>query len=476
MLKTTMGRVLGTAILPVMLASCAGEPVTGSPDNGGDDQGLVGRATFAITGVPSDGTCLQLQAAGNRVVTRAFDAEPGSSMVFQLDGLPVGQVTFTAVAFGSSCAARGGMAPTWISDAPFTTTVATAPPALVTLNLVRDGIASVSVGFDDDAPSPGGAGTTGGGTGGTTGGGAAGSTGGSAGTGAKSPLVFMQVPSLQGASTVIGFENWFILDSFTFSSTTTGSIVVGGGGGAGKSTATATAKLHYQKGAPGLYNLSVMGKSSSPVKIVVEKAGAEPAVIWRASLLNTLISSITDDGSGVLPTLTVTLTFARSDLQFEGTINPDGSRGAPTLVTWDFSKSTGSGGGAVPFSFVIGGPATAPAKEISAFRAPSETNAGSGTVGAGGGAGKPVFGDASVTLPIDAAVLQYFLNQVQGRVLPTGSVQIDVAGDLGPTAFGTYGFNMIQLHSVTLTGFDATVGFGAAAFKWSVGTDLVTFP
>jgi hypothetical protein len=476
MFKTTMGRVLQTAILPVMLASCAGEPVTGHGEDGTD--ALVGRATFAITGVPSDGTCLELQAAGNRVVKRAFDAEPGSSMVFQLDGLPVGQVTFTAVAFGSTCAARGGMAPTWISDAPFTTTVATAPPVLVTLNLVRDGSASVSVGFNDDAPSPGGGGAAGGATGGTTGGatGGAGGAGGSAGTGAKSPLVFMQVPTLQGASTVIGFENWFILDSFTFSSTTVGSVVAGGGGGVGKSMATATAKLHYQKGAPGLYNLSVMGKSSSPVRIVVEKGGAEPAVIWRASLLNTLISSITDDGSGVLPTLTVTLTFARSDLQFEGTINPDGSRGAQTLVTWDFSKSTGSGAATVPFSFVIGGPAMAPAKEISAFRAPSEMNAGSGTVGAGGGAGKPVFGDASVTLPIDATVVQYFINEVQGRILPMGSVQIDVAGGMGPTAFGTYGFNMIQLRSLTLSGLDATVGFGAAAFKWSVGTDLVTFP
>ncbi len=469
--KTTMGRFLQAALLPVMLASCAGEPVTGNAGSANDDA-LVGRATFAITGVPADGTCLELKATGNRVVTRAFDATPGSSMVFELDGLPVGQVTFTALAFGATCATRAGMAPTWISDAPFTTTVATTPPALVTLNLVHDGSASVSVGFNDDATSPG---TGGGATGGATGAAGSGSGGSAGGSAGASPLVFMQVPGVQGESTVIGFETWFILDGFTFAATTPTSGGVGAGGGVGKSTATATAKLHYQKGAPGLYNLAVMGKTTSPIKLVVEKGGADPAVIWRASLVGAFISGIADDGAGALPTLTVTLTFTRVDLQFEGTLNPDGTRGAPTLVNWDFVKGTGSGAGNAPFSFVIGGPAMTPAVEISAFRAPSEMTATS-QVGAGGGVGKPVFGDASVTLPIDANVMQYFLNEVTGRTIVAGTVQIDAPGAMGPTAFGTYGFNNVQLHSLTLSGTDATVAFGAAGFKWSVGATTVTFP
>src|SRR5450432_4258820 len=208
MRATTHGVLASTclAFLSVsFLASCTGP----GPAGGSDD--MIGRVSVALTGVPDDGTCAQITAAGYRTVTSNLDASAGSSRVFELGGLPLGQVTFTAAAFAGACPPAPGAVPNWVSDAPFTTTVAIDPPVLVTLNLVRNGNANIVVGFDDTAD--GGTGTSGGGTSG--GGGATGGAGGGGGTGGSTSggaTLLMQVAGVHGASTLKGFENWFNLE------------------------------------------------------------------------------------------------------------------------------------------------------------------------------------------------------------------------------------------------------------------------
>jgi hypothetical protein len=95
-----------------------------------------------------------------RTVTKNFDVAAGASTTLSLTGLPVGQVTFSAEAFGAACAtATNGAAdagpPTWVSSAAVTTSVAVSPPAAVTLAMVHNGSASVAVDFtSDDAAAP----------------------------------------------------------------------------------------------------------------------------------------------------------------------------------------------------------------------------------------------------------------------------------------------------------------------------------
>jgi type VI protein secretion system component Hcp len=471
-MRATTPGVLASTFLAFLafcfLASCAGP----GPASGSDD--MIGRVSVALTGVPDDGTCVQITAAGYRTVTSNLDASAGSSSVFELGGLPLGQVTFTSAAFAGACPPAPGAVPNWVSDAPFTTTVAIDPPVLVTLNLVRNGNANIVVGFDDTAD--GGTGTSGGGTsgggatGGSTGGGG---TGGATGSGAT---LLMQVAGVHGASTLKGFENWFNLEAMNFAASSPASAA--GGAGASKTTWTATATLKFQQGLPELYSAATKGTRET-VSFAAIKNGGVPFVTWKVALTGVLISGIVTNGSGSdqVPDLTITFVFTTIQLEFIGQ-NADGTAMPSTLVMFDIARGTGSAGPnpPVPLSFVINGQATPPAQVVSAFHAPSEMTAVT-QVGAGGGVGKPTFSDASVTLPTNGSVLNMLAEEFSGRVTPTALVSIDAFSAAGmPIVFGSYGFTNVQIHGITLSDLTATVSFGASAFQWTQGAIMTTFP
>jgi type VI secretion system secreted protein Hcp len=443
----TSGRMLASVILAAMSGGCVGD------DAPAQDADLVGTATFALMGVPADGTCVELTAAGNRTVKRAFDAPAGSSMVFPLGGLPVGSVTFTAVAFGSSCATRASMEPNWVSDASFTTTIAVSPPALVTLNLVRNGRASVSVTFDDDAAAPGD-------DGGASGGGA---SGGSPGDEAVA-LSFLQLDGIVGESTEKDLPGAFDLEDFQLAETTTVSTT---GAVTGRAQWASTATMKFQKGAPDVYGAATTGRHLKDAVITVKKKkGDSKTIYYVVKLTNVLVSSVQSGGSGDVPDLTVGLSFASVEVTFRGGQNPDGTPMAMTTVNWDLRTSSGTSPSAYPFDFIVGGPAVAPVKAITAFHAPSEQTPTSAT-GGGTVASRPRFTDASIGLLVDADVLGYLAAAAGGRRAAMGSVEIDATDAGGSTPFGKYGFKNLLLHGVTLSGLGATVTFAATAYSWS---------
>jgi type VI protein secretion system component Hcp len=478
MLKTL--KAAGAVALSSLIAGCMGPP-SGGAGNGD----LVGTAVLALTGVPTDGTCIQVAAAGYRTVTRSFNADPGSNAMLTMSGLPLGQVTFSAQAFAGGCPAAADAVPTWVSDASFTATVAVKPPVLVTLNLVRNGNATVAIGFDDGDTGAAGSGGSGGAAGSSAGGsGMAGSTGtaGSGGTTSAASGEFMKVPNVNGGSTAKGFENWFVLEGFTLGlNTAVGSATSGQGSGVGKTTWTAAATLRYQQGVPQLYGDAVQGTHLSEVDVAIEKGGSMPVVSWRATLKNVIISSV-EQGQvaegDALPLLKVTLSFAQVLIEFDP-INPDGSSGDPIQITWDIAKAEGGGppNPPPPLDFAYRG-APAPGFEaISAFRAPSEATTSSAATGTGAGAGKAEFTDASATLPIDASVLTMILEEAAGSVLPSSMVQILGTDDRGvPAVLGTYGFEDVVIDAITLTDLSATVSWQAASFSWTFGSDTTTFP
>ena len=204
--------------LAAAIAGCVGVPRSG----GGSTDDMIGRAVLALSGVPADGTCVQVVAAGNRTVTRNFGAAAGTTATFQMSGLPLGQVTFTASAFSGSCPPPAGGGPNWISDAAFTATIGVSPPALVTLNLVRNGNAIVDVGFDDGAD---------GGTTASDGGGAPADGGGSGGSGPTFNEL-MQVAGVAGEVNLAApspFTSAFTLDSVTVHETCTARCIYRGG-------------------------------------------------------------------------------------------------------------------------------------------------------------------------------------------------------------------------------------------------------
>jgi hypothetical protein len=114
---------------------------------------MVGTATFNLVNAPADALCLRIVVNGSRTVTRLFDLTPGQTTVFTLNGLPLGNVTFTESAFNAGCSmVTDASIATWLSD-PTPAVLQAGVVASVTVVLRRNGTASVTSDFQDDAPT-----------------------------------------------------------------------------------------------------------------------------------------------------------------------------------------------------------------------------------------------------------------------------------------------------------------------------------
>lgn len=99
--------VVGLALV-MGLASCQGA-------DGSD--AAAGVARMAITNVPADVACIRVTAAGARTVSHDFDVTAGQPATFLIHGLPVGEVTFSALGLPSACSSSSSAEEaTWTSD------------------------------------------------------------------------------------------------------------------------------------------------------------------------------------------------------------------------------------------------------------------------------------------------------------------------------------------------------------------------
>jgi alpha-tubulin suppressor-like RCC1 family protein len=110
----------------------------------------VAQVALQVTSVPGDVKCIQVDArAEARTSSKKFTVASGSAAVLALDSLPLGQVTFTALAFEKVCAdVDAELGPTWAAP-PVTATVRTGRVARVTLTFSRTGSAAGGVVFED---------------------------------------------------------------------------------------------------------------------------------------------------------------------------------------------------------------------------------------------------------------------------------------------------------------------------------------
>ena len=109
--------------------------------------GPLGKATVQLSLAPPGVVCVLIQVSGATTVTRAFDVAPEANTVFALDGLPLGNDTFTALAYSTPCAAAGAASAAW-SSLSRTATIAPNVVARVTLEMSQDaGFGVVGVDF-----------------------------------------------------------------------------------------------------------------------------------------------------------------------------------------------------------------------------------------------------------------------------------------------------------------------------------------
>jgi len=114
---------------------------------------MIGTATFNLVNAPADALCLRVVVTGSRTVTRLFDLMPGQTTMFTLNGLPLGNDTFTESAFNIGCGmVTDASIATWLSD-PTPATLQAGVAANVTVVLRRNGTANVTSDFQDDVPT-----------------------------------------------------------------------------------------------------------------------------------------------------------------------------------------------------------------------------------------------------------------------------------------------------------------------------------
>ena len=182
------------------------------------------------------------------------------------------------------------------------------------------------------------------------------------------------------------FTSAFIIDNFTLDAKTAISQSTGSGAGTGKTTWAASASFRAQTGLADLIKDAAIGKAISSVVFGRFTGSATPTLLYKVTLTDVIISSVTAAGGAGEAALeeTVTFVFGGVTIEIEGQMNPDGTIGAATTATFDITRNTGPSVGTLPpLEFVFGGSAVPPAEAVSAFLAPSETTATT-TGGAGG--------------------------------------------------------------------------------------------
>ena len=110
----------------------------------------TGDIMLSVPNLPDDVACIRVSIAGEfRSVVNDFDVAPGDTLAQSFSGLPVGAVVFSANAYAQACASvTSSTVPMWISEDK-TVTVVQGKSATVTLVLLKNGRAKVTVQFGD---------------------------------------------------------------------------------------------------------------------------------------------------------------------------------------------------------------------------------------------------------------------------------------------------------------------------------------
>lgn len=110
----------------------------------------AGEAMVTLTSIPSDVVCVRIFAANAaRDVAHDIDVKAGDTVSQALTGLPIGPVTFTANAYAVACTSvTKSTVPTWVSEEKNVNLVP-GKSSSITLTLLRNGRAKVTVEFED---------------------------------------------------------------------------------------------------------------------------------------------------------------------------------------------------------------------------------------------------------------------------------------------------------------------------------------
>ena len=152
---------------------------------------------------------------------------------------------------------------------------------------------------------------------------------------------FLKIDGVQGDATADGHKNEIELIGWHFGGTNAGGFGVSGpGGGAGKVQVNDFVfTMHADKAAPKLFEAMATGKHIPNAILSVRKAGGSAVDFLKWKIDNILVSGFHTVGNGLLPTIEVSLNFAKIEMEFK-TQNNDGTAGGSVKGGFDLQKGT----------------------------------------------------------------------------------------------------------------------------------------
>lgn len=152
---------------------------------------------------------------------------------------------------------------------------------------------------------------------------------------------FLKIDGIPGDATADGHKDEIELLGWNFGGSNAGGFGISGpGGGGGKVQMNDFVfTMHADKSAPKLFEAMSTGKHIPKATLSVRKAGGSAVDFLKWDMDNILISSFHTVGNGILPTVEISLNFAKIQAEFK-TQNNDGTAGGSVKAGFDLQKGT----------------------------------------------------------------------------------------------------------------------------------------
>lgn len=153
---------------------------------------------------------------------------------------------------------------------------------------------------------------------------------------------FLKIEGIDGESQDSQHPSAIQIESWSWGESNAG-ISHGSGGGAGKvSFQDFSFTSSVSKATPKLMLAAANGKRFPRATLTVRKAGGDQQDYYKVTLLNVMVSSYGNSGSGTnIPTDQFSLNFTKIEFEYK-TQKADGTLDAPIKASWDLKTNKGS--------------------------------------------------------------------------------------------------------------------------------------
>lgn len=154
--------------------------------------------------------------------------------------------------------------------------------------------------------------------------------------------MFLKLDGIKGESHDHKHKDEIHIESFSWGMAQTGSFGAAGGGGSGKvNVHDITVMKYVDKSSPILMLHCANGKHIKEATVTFRKAGEKPLEYLKIKLTDLLVSSIQESGAGESDLLTesLSLNFAKVNVEYQEQSATGGAAGGPVLFGWDVKKN-----------------------------------------------------------------------------------------------------------------------------------------